>query len=67
MLDANVLLARRGNRQLAYAIGATIRIRTTCGTGNLIYVTDDLHLGVRLDGETRIDEYDAAHCQAVRS
>ncbi len=66
MLDAT-LLARRGSRRLAYAIGSTIRIRTNCGTGNLVYVTDDLYLGVRLDGETRVDEYAPEICKAVRS
>lgn len=66
MLDAT-LLARRGSRRLAYAIGSTIRIRTNSGTGNLVYVTDDLYLGVRLDGETRVDEYRTAACQAVLS
>jgi hypothetical protein len=65
MLDA--LITTKNSRQVAYAIGAIIRIRTNCGTGNLVYVTDDLYLGVKLDGETRIDEYHSAACQAVRS
>jgi len=66
MLDAT-LLARRGSRRLAYAIGSTIRIRTNSGTGNLVYVTDDLYLGVRLDGETRVDEYAPEICKSVVS
>jgi hypothetical protein len=65
MLDA--LLVNRDNRRLAYTLGATIRIRTNCGTGNLVYVTEDFYLGVRLDGETRIDEYRSSACSAVRS
>jgi len=66
MLDTT-LLARRGDRQLAYVVGSIIRIRTIKGAGDLIYVTDDLYLGVKLDGETRIDEYRGDACQAVRS
>jgi len=65
MLDQQILLARRGDRRLAYAIGAVIRVRTVHGDGQLIYVTDDLYLGIRLDGETRTDEYRAAAVQVA--
>ncbi len=38
------------------------RITTHCGSGTLVYATDDGYLGVRLDGETRIDEYSPRVC-----
>lgn len=39
----------------------TIRVRTTCGDGVLVYGTADGFCGVQLDGETRVDEYAAEH------
>jgi hypothetical protein len=46
------------DRMLAYPQDE-IRVDGMWGMGRLIYVTEDGWCGIRLDGETRIDEYPA--------
>lgn len=54
----NLLLKRDslGNRLLAY-LTKKVMVHTTQGIGELVYGTQDGYCGVRLLGETRIDEY----------
>ena len=56
-----LLLVADRDRLRAYPQAAA-RVRTSCGLGALVYATDDGWLGVRLDGERRVDEYPAREC-----
>lgn len=40
---------------------AQVRITSMWGDGVLVYLTSDGFVGVRLDGETRVDEYPGEH------
>lgn len=57
-MSAVVVLQRRGNRLLARPTSPQ-RCVTGAGAGALLYATDDGWVGVRLDGETRADEWPA--------
>lgn len=65
MLDTTLLLTKRGNRRLA-VLTTSRRVRSMWGSGQLRYLTDDGHVGVQLDGETRVDEYSAAHVEVIQ-
>ena len=56
-----LLLVADQDRLRAYP-NVIARVRTTCGPGVIVYATDDGWLGVRLDGERRVDEYPAREC-----
>ena len=56
-----LLLVADHDRLRAYPQAAA-RVRTSCGLGVVVYGTDDGWLGVRLDGERRVDEYPAREC-----
>ena len=60
MLDALLVPAGCG-RHRAYIVGASIRVRTNCGDGELKYLVSDGFAGVKLDGEpSRVDEFPLA-------
>ena len=57
-MDPSLVIAQVGAHQRAYPTGNDpIRVRTHLGDGALVYTTDDGYIGVRLDGEARVDEY----------
>lgn len=62
MLHGTLLLTTRGSHRLA-VLPQPRRCRTHLGVGLLRYVTDDGFVGVQLDGETRVDEYQAFQVQ----
>ena len=53
-----LLLVADRDRLRAYPQAAA-RVRTSCGLGVVVYGTDDGWLGVRIDGERRVDEFPA--------
>lgn len=56
----NALIKTIDGRRRTYFL-AQPRVTTHLGTGALVYATDDRCLGVRLDGETRLEEISAEH------
>lgn len=57
----NALIKQVGAHSRTYPL-VQPRVRTHLGEGALVYATEDGYLGVRLDGETRVDEYPVAWC-----
>ncbi|HKP08306.1 MAG TPA: hypothetical protein VJU58_13720 [Microbacterium sp.] len=52
----NALLTVSGGHRRAYPLDL-VRVVTHLGAGRLVYVSDDRWIGVQLDGESRVDEY----------
>lgn len=52
----NALIKHEGGKYRSYPLSQT-RVRTHLGDGAIVYADEDGYLGIRLDGETRIDEY----------
>lgn len=63
----DALLSPCGNKLRAYLVGAKTHVATLGGTGLLVYLTSDGYLGVRLAGESRVDEWPAEQCRVVAS
>lgn len=57
MLDATLLKQLSSGGPTVVTLLSTVRVSTPDGAGTLIYLRQDGYLGVRLDGETRVDEW----------
>lgn len=63
MLDTQTLLLAADQRRLYFL--TPVSVSTHMGDGVAVYVNQDGYVGVRLNGETRIEEVGKEHVSAV--